>query len=275
MNSSMFFHKNLRHLRKKHSKLTQEKLAQQLSLTRSVISSYEDGRAEPNITTLIRIAKFFNVSIENLTNLDLENVDEKQVEYQRELKKYASANNLQIRTVKSENEIDNQRHINLVPEKASAGYTSGYADTDYLKDLPAYQLPFLPGGKEYRAFEIKGDSMLPILPGSIVIGELIEDLQDIREGEICIVISHSDGIVLKKAFNKIQERGTLLLKSSNVAYSPYEVPISEIIEVWRYLAFISREFPTEYDPSEDLKRAFFRMEHEIQDFRQIQKAQGI
>ena len=56
--------------------------------------------------------------LENLTNLDLENVDEKQVEYQRALKKYASAQSLKVVTVTANK--DNQRFINLVPEKASA-----------------------------------------------------------------------------------------------------------------------------------------------------------
>ena len=60
----IYFSKNLRHLRKSQHRLTQEKLAKVLSLTRSVISSYEDGRAEPNITTLINISSHFNVSIE-------------------------------------------------------------------------------------------------------------------------------------------------------------------------------------------------------------------
>ena len=107
--------------------------------------------------------------LKNLTNLDLENVDEKQVEYQRALKKYASAQNLKVVTVTADK--DNQRFINMVPEKASAGYTSGFADAAYLKDLPAYQLPFLSSGKMYRAFEITGDSMLPLRDKSIVIGE--------------------------------------------------------------------------------------------------------
>ncbi len=267
----MYFNKNLRHLRKKKSRLTQEKLAKALGLTRSVISSYEDGRAEPNITTLIRISEFFGVSIDNLTNLDLENVDEKQVEYQRQLETYASARNLQVSTVLTDQ--DNQRFINLVPEKASAGYTSGYTDAEYLKDLPAYQLPFLSNGKTYRAFEITGDSMLPLKDKSIVIGEYVENLEDIKHGQVCIVVSKNEGVVLKKVYNQIVERGTLLLKSSNVSYRPYELDVKEVLEVWRFTAHISHDFPEEYDPSADLRQAFARMEYELLDLRMNQIAQ--
>lgn len=264
----IYFSKNLRHLRKKHNRLTQEKLAHILHLTRSVISSYEDGRAEPNIATLISVSSYFDVSIENLTNLDLENVDEKQVEHQRALKKYASAQNLKVITVTSDK--NNQRFINLVPEKASAGYTSGYASAEYLKELPAYQLPFLSSGRMYRAFEISGDSMLPLKDKSIVIGEYVENIRDVKDGEVCIVISKSDGIVLKKVYNEVEKNGCILLKSSNIAYEPYELNIAEVLELWRYTAYISREFPEEYDGADDLKRAFSRLEYEMQDLKMNQ-----
>lgn len=264
----MFFSKNLKHLRRKKNKQTQESLAKNLGVTRSVISSYEDGRAEPSITTLTRIATYFQVSIDNLTNLDLANVDEKKVEHQRQIETYASAKNLHVETVVIDD--SKQRYINLVPEKASAGYTSGYTDIDYLKDLPTYRLPFLSNGKVYRAFEITGDSMLPLMDQSIVIGEYIEAIEDIKDGQACIVVSKNEGIVLKKVYNKISQRNTLLLKSANVAYSPYEIKMEEVLEIWRFVAYISQKFPEEYDSSQDLREAFARMEYEIQEMKTLQ-----
>jgi hypothetical protein len=56
------------------------------------------------------------------------------------------------------------------PWFASAGYTRGYADPDYIEKLPQMKLPFLPSGK-HRAFPIKGDSMPPIREGSFVIAK--------------------------------------------------------------------------------------------------------
>lgn len=264
----MYFSKNLKHLRKNNNRQTQESLAQTLGLTRSVISSYEDGRAEPSISTLRKISEYFNVSIENLTNLDLKNVDQEKVEHQRKLKDYASARNLEVHTSK----VDNVKNLqfNLVPEKASAGYTSGYASMAYLSDLPSYQMPFLARNKKYRAFEISGDSMLPLKDKSIVIGEYLESIDDVKDGQVCIVISKTDGIVLKKVFNKIEERGTLLLKSSNISYSPYEIKKDEVIELWRFTAYISHEFPENYDDTQDLKHAFARLEGEIQNLKSHQ-----
>lgn len=261
----MYLSKNLKHLRRKNNRQTQEELAQSLEVTRSVVSAYEDGRAEPNIATLTRMSKYFNVSIDSLTNLDLANVDEKQVEYQREIEKYATARNLKIQSIVVDNH--KQHSISLVPKKAAAGYTTGHADVEYINDLPIYQLPYVSAGKEYRAFEIIGDSMLPLQPESIVIGEKIEEINDVKDGQICIVVSKNEGIVLKKVYNKIKDRNTLLLKSANVAYAPYELSADEVLEVWKFNSFISQDFPKEYDPVYDLKQAFARMEYELQEIK--------
>ncbi len=272
MESPIFFNKNLKYLRRQNNRQTQDNLAKALGLTRSVISSYEDARAEPSIATLTKVSEYFQVSIEMLTNIDLSNADQKDIEYKLQLEKYASARQFEIKTVPIETSTKS-RQISLVPQKASAGYSHGYADTEYLKELPAYQLPFLEKQKEYRAFEIQGDSMLPLPDKSIVIGEYVEDMQDLKDGEKCIIISEEDGVVFKQVFNKIAERGTLLLKSSNVAYSPYEIKAKSVLEIWRFTAYIHREFPQEYSTTDSLKEAFSRMEHQIQDLKVIQDSQ--
>ncbi len=265
----MYFNKNLKHLRRKNNRQTQENLAKCLGLTRSVISSYEDGRAEPNIATLTRMSEYFNVSIDNLTNLDLANVDQEQIALKKKLQTYASAQHLQIQTVTSE-EPHVRNLVHMVPVKASAGYTAGFSDPDYLSELPGYHLPFLSSTAQYRAFEISGDSMLPLRDGSIVIGEFVENFSSLRDGEVCVVVSKNEGIVLKKVYNFKDSRGTFLLKSSNILYSPYEIETDEVLEFWRYTAYISRSFPEEPDTAQDLKNAFARMESEIQTLKMSQ-----
>lgn len=64
------FRKNLLFLRKKYG-YTQEKLANILDFSRSKISSYEDGRAEPDIDTIVKISNVFKVSIDEMLKYDL------------------------------------------------------------------------------------------------------------------------------------------------------------------------------------------------------------
>lgn len=264
--NAMFLSKNLRYLREKNGKITQQKLADDLGITRSAISSYEDGRAEPKIENLIQLAKYFKISIDLLINQDLVKVDDTQLQHKRDVEIYAKGDNLRVLTLP----VDNQDHekIVVVPQKAAAGYAIGYADKDYLSELPQYQLPFLPKGKTYRAFEITGDSMLPIQPDSIVVGEYVENWYELKDGSTCVVVSKNEGIVLKKVFNKIKESGKLLLKSNNIHYRPYEIHAEDVLEIWKFAAYISRTLPKEnYTTLEDLKQAFWRLEDEIKDLR--------
>jgi len=133
--------------------------------------------------------------------------------------------------------------IPLVPQKAAAGYLNGYADGEYIQELPQFRLPNLPKGSTHRAFELIGDSMLPLLPGTIVIGRYVEDWRDIKSGNTYVLLTQQEGVVYKRVFNYIEESQKLFLVSDNRTYSPYEVAIDEVLEIWEAKAFISVSFP--------------------------------
>lgn len=72
--SGIFLHVNLRAMRKK-LQLSQEELASRVGLNRGNIASYEKGTAEPKICNLLRLSKFFKISVLDLTQKDLSNGD--------------------------------------------------------------------------------------------------------------------------------------------------------------------------------------------------------
>lgn len=61
----MDFNEKLQQLRKQNS-LTQEQLAEQLYVSRTAISKWENGKGYPNIESLKSISKLFSVSIDDL-----------------------------------------------------------------------------------------------------------------------------------------------------------------------------------------------------------------
>lgn len=65
----------LKELRKEH-KLSMKELGKILGLSESTISLYEAGKREPDIKTLIKIADYFNVSVDVLLSRDETNKDE-------------------------------------------------------------------------------------------------------------------------------------------------------------------------------------------------------
>ncbi len=58
----------LRELRKE-KKISQGDVAQMLSLSLTAYNRYELGSAEPNITNMIKLAKFYDVSIDYLVGI--------------------------------------------------------------------------------------------------------------------------------------------------------------------------------------------------------------
>ncbi|MFM7850496.1 MAG: XRE family transcriptional regulator [Flammeovirgaceae bacterium] len=221
---------NLRALRKQ-MKLTQDQFAAKIDIKRSLLGAYEEGRAEPKLELLQKIADVCRISVDDLISTDL-------TKQKTEAKIYSAPKEVVVVT----QDLHGRDNIELVPVKAAAGYLNGYADTEYVKELPRFQLPILKQGT-YRAFEISGDSMLPILPGTIVIGEHVENLKHIKSGKTYILISQREGIVYKRVFNYLDDTGKLFLVSDNRQYAPYQVDGNDILEAWSAKAYISVQFP--------------------------------
>jgi transcriptional regulator with XRE-family HTH domain len=224
-----YISKNIQHLRGV-KKLSQELLAEELKVTRSRISSYEEGRSSPTLDFLISFSDYFKIPIDILLRNDLtKSKDTSFIEIGNQRVLFPI-------TVDS----DNENLIEVVPIKASAGYLAGYDDPEYIEQLQKIKLPFLPTGK-HRAFPIKGDSMLPMKDGSFVIGRFIEDIQDIKTGKTYVLVTLNDGMVYKRVINNMDLNESLLLISDNKIYNGYSVPISEVLEVWEFTCSINTQ----------------------------------
>ena len=229
---STFFSQNLRFLRTKMSeKTSQEKLAELINIKKPTLGSYESGRAEPKYADLIEIAEFFKVEVDELLKEDLSK------------RLPGMANKPKLRILATTVDSNNEENIEMVPVKALAGYTASYDDVEFIQELPTFQVPFLPRDKKYRVFPIKGESMLPLQPGSLVFAEYVEDWTAIKDGTICIVVTREDGVVLKQVINHLAERKVLILNSTNKTYDPYPILGSEIQEIWKFAGYFHSEFP--------------------------------
>jgi transcriptional regulator with XRE-family HTH domain len=239
-----FLSQNLRYLRKSDSrKPTQSDMASLLGVSISTYGAYEEGRAEPKLENLQKITGFFGIEAEALISKDLSaGTDAKKNEgYSSSIPGNSRKPFPEILAITVDPEGNN--NIEWVPEKAAAGYTSGYADPDFVSALPAFRLPFLDKNRKFRVFTIKGDSMLPIPSGSQVFGEYAENWYALKDQTICILITRNDGIVFKKLYNYLSLQSCFLLVSTNPEYEPYLIPASEVLEIWKFSGYFSREFP--------------------------------
>lgn len=244
------FSSNIKLLRNRRRR-TQDDVAHALNMKRSTLSGYENNVSEPNMEALMAISAYYNIAIDTLIKRDLSALSESQIsQVERGFDVYI--NGSELRVLATTVDQTNNENIELVNEKAQAGYTRGFADPEYLKVLPTFQIPFLSRNSKYRAFQIKGDSMLPIPDKSWVTAEFVQNWKYLRDNYPYIVLTLDDGVVFKVIENHIEKDGKIRLISLNTLYDPYDIEINQVKEIWKFVHYISSEMPEPNLPKEKL-----------------------
>jgi transcriptional regulator with XRE-family HTH domain len=212
---------NLKYLRKLRG-WTQQEFADKLRIKRSLIGAYEEERAKPHLDVLENICDIFKLTMDEILRKDLSDNKGNYLAKRRAMKLAGG-----------------RPDIPFVPMKAAAGYLNGYADPEYIDELNTFTLPMLSGGN-YRAFEIVGDSMLPTPSGSIIVGEKVDSIEDVKNSNTYVIVSKSDGIVYKRIEKNNRIKNKLTLISDNPAYQPYNMNEDDVLEMWQASVVISR-----------------------------------
>jgi transcriptional regulator with XRE-family HTH domain len=212
---------NLKYLRKLRG-WTQEEFARKLRIKRSLVGAYEEERAEPRIDVLEAVCDIFKLTLDEIIRKDLSDNKSNYLAKRRAMK---------LATGRPD--------IPFVPVKAAAGYLAGYGDPEFVDELNTFTLPMLSGGN-YRAFEIIGDSMLPTPSGSVIVGEKIEKVDELKNDSACIVVSRHEGIVYKRVQKNGRSKDRFTLVSDNPVYQPYTVKAEDVLEMWKAQVVISK-----------------------------------
>jgi transcriptional regulator with XRE-family HTH domain len=265
----LYFAPNLKLLRKRR-KRTQDDVAFSTGIKRPTLSGYENSGVLPSVENLLALSDYFAVSADTLLRVDLGRLSEFQLsQLERGSDVYIRGTN--IRVLATTIDKSNKENIELVAEKAKAGYTTGFADPEYINELPRFQLPFLSSQKKYRSFQVSGDSMLPVPHGSWITGEFLQDWSQIASGKPYIILTLNDGVVFKIVENQISERGVLRLYSLNTMYDPYDVNVADVREVWRFRNFISEELPAETSGQQNLTRMVMELKKDVEEIKSRMK----
>ena len=241
---------NMRHLRGQQ-KYAQQKIADDLLITRGRYAKYEDGSSEPPIEILIRLSKYYRISIDLLVGLDLS-------KYTLE-KMMKLPDNRTILPITVDEKGENK--IEIIPEKAQMGYLQGYSDPEYIEKLQTISLPFLRNGK-FRAFPATGDSMPPFKNGTFIVGKYVENVSDLKSNKTYIFITQNEGVVYKR-FEKKTARN-ITVSSDNPLYKPYDIKLADLVEIWEYACSINTaEFENETLDMMTVKEMFLSLKKEI------------
>jgi transcriptional regulator with XRE-family HTH domain len=266
------FGQNIKLLRKRRGR-TQDDIAIALNMKRSTLSGYENGVAEPGIEALLALSKYFKISVDTLLSIDLSTLRESEL-YQLEHGYDIFINGGNLRVLTTTVDSNNKENIEMINQKASAGYRIGFADPEYIKVLPTFQLPFLSADKKYRTFQISGDSMLPIPDKSWVTGEFVQNWDLIRDHQAYIILTLNDGIMFKVAENRLKTEGRLVLHSLNPLYESYSVDLKDLREIWRFVHYISSELPEPNLPLNQMAGKLATLQNEVDDIKAKMATQG-
>lgn len=257
----MFLSSNLKLLRKRKG-LTQDDLAGVFIIKRPTLNNYENQVAMPPIELLARFSDYFGISIDTMVRVDLSLLS------QFQLRELESGNDVfirggKLRVLTSTVGTDNEENIELVPEKAKAGYLTGFSDPEYIESLPLFRLPFLDKSRKYRTFQISGDSMWPIPNGAWVTGEFVRDWTTLKDGDACIILTIDDGISFKVIKNRIKTDGQIDCISLNPLYQTYPLQVLDVREIWRFVHYISAELPVERVEMDHLVRTLSEIRKDV------------
>lgn len=218
---------NIRYLRGK-LELPQQKVADALLIPRGRYSKYEDAASIPPLEMLIKMSRYFDVSIDLLVTVDIRKYS---------LESIASLpNNKLIIPVAVDSSGDNK--IEIIPHKASMGYLDGYGDPEYIESLQTISLPFLRNGK-FRAFPATGDSMPPYNNGTFIVGKFIDHPDYMTKNRTYVFVTRSSGISYKRYIDK--SSSGLIVNADNSFYKPFEILLTDVYEIWEFACAINTE----------------------------------
>jgi len=246
------------------SGLSQEEFATSIGLKRANYAQLELGKQNPTLETISQIVRIYNKTYDlvidgkeiapNIAPI-IAPIEKKQLFHL--LPKAIAV------------DTSNRELVTLVPVKAAAGYLNGYGDPEFIGTLPTLDIPGL-SGHSHRAFEIRGNSMLPNHhSGSIQICRWVESINDIRDRRVYVVVTKQEGIVLKRVLNRIKQDGKLILISDNDNkrdYPNYPIDPEDVLELWYWRAGIIRESPepgTGYTRINDMEARLTLLENRL------------
>ncbi|RAJ17853.1 LexA family transcriptional regulator [Olleya aquimaris] len=231
-----------------HFKLNNYAFSKRIGVTGTTIDSIVNGRPQqdgtrkktkPGYDVLSAIINEFNINPDYLFG-------KSEVMLKQDFKQIQTYSGIpQVVTVNQ----DDKENVVFVPVKARAGYLDGYGDTEFIETLPSFNMPHLNNGT-YRCFEVQGNSMIrTFFDGDLVFGKYVEDVNDVKDGQVYVIVSKNDGVVLKRVINQIEERRKLILKSDNKDgnYPSYSINAEDIMEIWHVIMFASKQVPEPFD----------------------------
>lgn len=233
------FGKNIKKIRSVKG-LSQQAFADLFGLKRGTLAAYEEGRSNPRVETVIKIAAHFQLETDDLLKNEL--TVNKLLQFNDNLT--TQANTLPVQQFAT---------IPCIVQAAESEFIRLQGSSPACKRLPTLQLP-LPDGKQYIGYQVHSAEMgLPggggFLPRDVAIGKKIDTpaLLQLPPGSVVLVLT-TDALYFKKM--TVTPNG-LLLKTALEGIDPVEIPLAAIVQAWQIQHAFMWKVPGMQSPLEE------------------------
>ncbi len=225
-----FFGKNIKKIRGVKG-LSQQAFADLFDLKRGTLGAYEEGRSEPKIDTLIKIANHFSIAIDDLLTAELT---------VNQLLQFND--DLTLSPEGMEREVFAQ--IPCITTKLVEDYLEYYDNQSFINDLPKIKLP-LNIEKEFRAYTVSNLEMTShdkgLYPKDVVIAEKVPTnvIKKLNNGTVVLCVCEKS-IILRRLYST--DKG-LVLRADHKNLDDITISIKAVRELWRVRYVFYRRLP--------------------------------
>lgn len=229
--------KNIKKIRGIKS-LSQQAFAELFDLKRATLGAYEEQRSEPKVETIIQIANYFSIPIDDLLTKEL------------------TVN--QLLKFKGELTVDTEEmpaeifaSIPCITEKNEAEYILYSDKSRFIEDMPCLRLPLNPE-RNFRGYTVSNLEMTShdqgLFPRDVVIGEWMPAAarKKLNNGELVLVLAQNQ-LILRRWFMTSKE---VVMRADHKSIEDIRLPIGEIKELWRIKYVFYRRIPSITDNME-------------------------
>lgn len=225
-----YFGKNIKKIRSIKG-LSQQAFADIFNLKRGTLGAYEEERSEPKIETLLKIANYFSISLDDLLTTDL--TVNKLLSFNGEI-------TTQVEKVK-------RQPFAIVPcitTEQQDLYPNHFSSKSFIEELPILHLP-LDKTSRYRGLTISNLEMTNhdkgFYPNDIVIGEFIplNDFKKINTGTLVFAVLDQSVICRKFYLTK----NDIVLRADHRGIEDIRVSKEDIKELWEVKYVFCKRIP--------------------------------
>ncbi|MEX6627370.1 helix-turn-helix domain-containing protein [Tenacibaculum salmonis] len=222
-----FFGKNIKKIRSVKG-LSQQAFADIFSLKRGTLGAYEEKRSEPKIDTIIKVANYFSISIDDILTKNIT---------VNQLLSFNEIITTDINQVVKASFTD----IPFVNSLNSKMFIDDFKTTESYQSLPLIRMP-VTANAPLLAFTVHDLFMVSneegLFPGDVVVGEsAIAD--DLIKGDVVTVLAN-DTLFIRR-YNTTDTGYHLLADHINIA--PINIPYGTDIHFWKVSYVFLKQYP--------------------------------